>query len=39
MGSPLPGILAEIFLNKIENDYIMNENNQFNKNYIAYYLT
>lgn len=36
MGSPLSGLLADIFLNNIENNKIMNDNNPFKKNIILW---
>ena len=36
MGSPLSGLLSEIYLNHFENKYLLNNNNVFHKNIIFY---
>jgi hypothetical protein len=37
MGSPLSGILAELYLNHFENKYLLSNNNIHHKNIIAYH--
>ena len=36
MGSPLSGILADIYMNDFENKFLFNNNNPFLKNIISY---
>ena len=37
MGSPLSGILSDLYLNFFESEYLFSSNNKYRKNIVSYY--